>query len=395
MKSSLQDIYLGTLTSSSADSLAVQFTDRVLSFEIICGNTNIRKKILKIRPCLLTQIRSNVRINIYGRLFLANRRIFGTAQEVSFNPRAKPGVNSFSLKRIVDEELLTILRGELVPGGGDTFVRKISRYDDLWEEIRLNTPTPFQPHRSTLWDQPLASQRPPPIRSHCLSLLAQGSEIDVATPVQPPVGAERSSSNPSQLEPRLANISTANPTSTQRWAGWNPKAKEYPTQRWAGWNPTAKEYYPSSSLNASSRHVSPTDTLPTNTTPTTSPASQQGNHAPHSGPTNTRHVMQPAAVPAAVIWRASHPLQAPSFNSGHPILPQHAAATAVRGLSIASSAFEVWRANHPNAGPVREVLSQTVYGLQEQTLHQEELEFRKRVEKEEAAMRAGRVRPLY
>lgn len=64
-------------------------------------------------------------------------------------------------------------------------------------------------------------------------------------------------------------------------------------------------------------------------------------------------------------------------------------------MEIAASALCNWVANHPDAGPVREVLSQSVYGKQEQTRHQEELELRKRIEKEEAAMRVGRVRPLF
>lgn len=283
-------------------------------------------------------------------------------------------------KRIVDDELLAILRGELVPPEGDDFGRKISRYDDLWEEIRLNSPMPFQPRRSTFWDQPLASQRPSPIQSHSPSLLVQHSEIDKVTPVQPPVGAERLSSKPSQPEPWLANISKTNPTSTQRWAGWNP---------------TAKEYYPSSSLYAPSLGVSPAETLTTNNTPSSSPESQQGTDAPDPGPTNTRHDMKPAVVPTAMVSPVSCPLQAPSFRSVEPILPQHAVASAVKGMEIAASALARWVADHPNAGPLREVLSQSIYGKQDQTRHQEELELRKRVGKEEAAMRAGRVRPLF
>lgn len=266
--------------------------------------------------------------------------------------------------------------------------------------MRLNTPMPFEPRRSTFWDQPLASQRPSPTRSHSPSLPAQRSEIDRMTPVQSPVGAERSSSNPSQLEPWLAEISTANIStanistaniSTENISTATPTS----TQRWAGWNPKAKEYYPSSSLYAPSLGVSPAETLTTNNTPSSSPEPQQGTDAPHPGPTNTRHDMKPAAVPTAIISRASYPLQAPSFRSVHPILPQHAAASGVRGMEIAASALFKWVEKHPNAGPVREVLSQSIYGKQDQTRHQEELELRKRVDKEEAAMRARRVRPLF
>lgn len=276
--------------------------------------------------------------------------------------------------------MLAILRGELVPPGGDDFGRKISRYDDLWEEIRQNSPMPFQPRRSTFWDQPVASQRPSSIRPHSLSLLVQESEIDEVSPVQPPVGAERSSSKPSQLEPWLANIAEANPTSTQRWAGWNP---------------TAKEYYPSSSLYAPSLGVSPAETLTTNNTPSSSPESQQGTDAPHPGPTNTRHDMTPAVVPTAMVPPVSCPLQAPSFRSVYPILPQHAVASAAKAMEVAMSALQRWVMDHPNAGPVRQVLSQSIYGKYDQTRHQEELELRKRVGKEEAAMRARRIRPIF
>lgn len=276
--------------------------------------------------------------------------------------------------------MLAILRGELVPPGSDNFGRKVSRYNDLWEQTRRNSPMPFQPRRSTFWDQPLASQRPSPIRSPSPSLLAQHSEVDKVTPVQSPVGAERSSSKPSQLAPWLANISTANPTSTQRWAGWNP---------------TAKEYYPSSSLYAPSLGVSPTETLTTNNTPSSSPESQHGTDAPHPGPTNTRHDMKPAAVSTAMESPMSCPLQAPNFRSVHPISTQDAVASAIKGMENAASALARWVGKHPNAGPLREVLSQSIYGKQDQTRHQEELELRKRVGKEEAAMRAGRVRPLF
>lgn len=274
---------------------------------------------------------------------------------------------------------MAILRGKLVPPGGGHFGRKISRYDDLWEEMRRNSPMPFQPRRSTYWDHPLASQRPSPIRSHSPSLPAQHSKVDQVTPVQSPVGAERSSSKSSQQAPWLANTSTANPTSTQHRVRWNP---------------TAKEYYPSSSLYAPSLGVpyqSPAETPTTDNTPSSSPESQQGTDAPHPGPTNTCFDMMPAAVPTAPV---SRPFQAPSFRSVHQILPQHAVASAVKGLASAAYALSQWEEKHPYAGPLRGVLSQSIYGQQDQTRHQEELELRKRNDKEEAAMRARRTGPL-
>lgn len=279
--------------------------------------------------------------------------------------------------------MLAILRGKLVPPGGGNFGRKISKYVDLWEKTRRNPPKPLQPRRSTFWDQPLASERTSPIRSHCPSLPVQHSEVGKVTSVQSPVGAERSSSKPSQLAPWLANNSTANPTSTQHWARWNP---------------TAKEYYPSSSLYAMSLDVSyrsPAETLTTNNTPLSSPEFQQGTDAPHLGPINTRHDMRPAAAPTTMESPVSYPFQAPSFRSVHPILPQHAVASAAKGIESAASALARWEKNHPNMGPLREVLSQSIYGKQDQTRHQEELELRKRNGKEEAAMRGGRVRPLF
>lgn len=240
----------------------------------------------------------------------------------------KPGINFGSLKRIMDDELLAILRGQLVPPGGESFSRKISRYEDLWEETRLNSPMPFQPRRSTFWDHPLASQRP----SNSASLPAKHGEVVKVTPVQSPVGAERSSSKSSQLAPWLANTSTANSTSTQHWAGWNPEAKEY---------------YPSSSLYEPSLSVA---------------------------------YQSPAA---------------PSYGSVHPSLLQQAVASAAKGLASAASALKTWKKKTPNAGPLREVLSQSIYSKRDQTRHQEELELRKRKGKEEAAMRAGRAEPLF
>ena len=103
---------------------------------------------------------------------------------------------------------------------------------------------------------------------------------------------------------------------------------------------TAKEYYPSSSLYAPSLGVpyqSSAETLTTDDTPSSSPESQQGTDAPHPGPTDTRHVMKPAAVPTAMESPVSCPVQAPSFRSVHQILPQHAVASAVKGLACAAS----------------------------------------------------------
>ena len=316
----------------------------------------------------------------------------------------------------MDDKLFAILRGEHVSSGGDIFVRKISRYEDLWEEIRQNSPVPLGPSRSTFWDKWLESKQPSHI--HFPSLPAQRSKIDKVMPVQPPVGAERSSSKP-QPEPWLANISTAKPTSPQRWAGWNPMAKEYsskpqpepwlanistakPTspQRWAGWNPMAKEYYPSSSLYAPSLGASPAETLTTNNTPSSSPESQQGTHAP---------IMNPTAVPpTAVLPTAAHltaipptavlPTAVPMtsvFMSAYPISPEEAVESASRGVLNAATVLANWWSEHPDAGPVRQVASQSIYDQEQQTRHQEELELRKRIEKEEAAMRARWGRPFY
>lgn len=279
--------------------------------------------------------------------------------------------------------MFAILRGKLVPPGGGNFGRKISRYEDLWEEIRRNSPMPFQPRRSTFWDHPLTSQRPSPIRPYSPSLPAQQSEVDKLRPIQSPVGAERSSSKSPQLAPYPASTSTENPALTQHWVRWNP---------------TAKEYYPSPSLYAPSLGVlyqSSAETLMTDDTPSSSPESQQETDAPHPGPTDTRHVMKPAAVPTAMESPVSCPAQASSFRSVHQILPQHAVASAVKGLACAASALAKWEKKHPNAGPLREVLSQSIYGQQDQTLHQEELELRKRNGKEVAAMRAARAGPLF
>lgn len=159
----------------------------------------------------------------------------------------------------MDGELSAILRGKLVPPGASNFGRNTSRYEDLWEETGRKPPMPFQPRRSTFWDQSPASQRPSLIRSHSHSLPAQKRKVDKITPWQSPVGAERPSSKPSQLETWLANIPTAN-------SGF--------TQRSTRWNPMAKEYYPTSSLDAPSLLVpslSPAATLAGTTDDTTSP----------------------------------------------------------------------------------------------------------------------------
>lgn len=123
----------------------------------------------------------------------------------------------------MDEELSAILRGKLVPPGAGNIGREISRYEDLWEKASRK---PFQPRRSTFWDHPLASQRRSLIWSDSPSLPAQPSEFDETTPCQPPVGAERSSSRPSQLATWLANFPIANSTPTQGTRRWNPMAKE-------------------------------------------------------------------------------------------------------------------------------------------------------------------------
>lgn len=317
---------------------------------------------------------------------------------------------------------------------------------------------PFEPRRSTFWDQPLESQQPSPMRSNSPSLPAERSEIDKVMLVQPRVGAKRWSSKP-QPEPWLANIwtanltsstasptsSTANPTSStanSTSSTANPTsstANPTSSQRWAGWNPTAQEYYPSSSSYAPIRGASPTETLTTNKTPSSSPESHQGTDVPDPGPTNTGHdvnptavpptagpqtavpptavplpavplttvpptAVPPIAVPPTAVPPTAVPLTAVSltavpmtavFMSAYPILPQDAVESAIRGVSNAATVLSQWIKNHPDAGPVRQVASQAIYNQQDQTLHQEELELRKRVEKEEAAMRARRARPLY
>lgn len=327
----------------------------------------------------------------------------------------------------MDGELSAILRGKLVPPGAGNFGRKISRYEDLWEETGRKPPMPFQPRRSTFWDHPRASQRPSLIWSHSHSLPAQYRELDKMKPWQSPVGAERPSSKPSQLATWLANIPTANSVSSQRSTRWNPMAKEC---------------YPSSSLDAPSLLVpslSPAGTLAGTTDDTTSPPNssaeyhpspspepQQGNDESHPAPTHTRHNMRLAAVPAAMELPVPCPFQAPNLRSvptgprfpdyassslklaasyppvqlgpaqsyslpANPNLPQYPVASAMNGLTSAARALLKWRMKNPNAGPVRQVSSQLTFNIQEQTRHQEEFELRKRNEKEKAAMRAGRA----
>lgn len=162
----------------------------------------------------------------------------------------------------------------------------------------------------------------------------------------------------------------------------------------------AKEYYPSSSLYAPSLGAFPAETLTTNNTPSSSPESQQGTHAP---------VMKPTAVPPTVVpLTAVHPTavlptavpltavpMTSVFISDYPISPEQAVDSASRGVLNAATVLANWWSEHPNAGPVREVASQSIYDQAEQTRHQEELELRKRIEKEEAAMRARWGRPFY
>lgn len=272
----------------------------------------------------------------------------------------------------------------------------------------------FQPCRSAFWDHPLASRRP--IRPHFPSLPARHGEVDKMTPCHSPVGAVRPSSKPSQLEPWLASIPTANSTSSQRSARWNP---------------VAKGYYPLSSLDAPSLGVyslSPAEALAGTTDdtpspsdfsaeyyPSPSPEPQQGTDEPHPAPTHTRHDMRLAAVPTAMELPVPCPFKAPNSRS-FPTEP--------RFLDYASSSLQLAASYPPvqlgpaqshslpanpnlryewvgkccartpqmeNACPVQQVSSQSTLNIQEQTRHQGDLKLRKRNEKEAAAMRAGRA----
>ena len=447
----------------------------------------------------------------------------------------------------MDDELLAILRGKLVPPGGGNFARTISRYEDLWEEISPKLPTPFQPRRSTFWDYPLTSQRPSLMQSYSPSLPARYSEVDRVAPCQSPVGAERASTKPSQVAPWLANIMTAKSTSTQRWTRRNPMAKEYnissppespqetnkarpgpahtkwnliamgyhpssppesqqgtdnahpgpahtrldpmaresypssppesqqgtdkvqPGPTYTRWNPMAMEYHlspsPESRQRTNNAHPGPTHTswnpmamgyhrspspesqqgtdkanpCPTHTRwnpmamefrPSPSPESPQGTDGPHSGPTDARQDMRLAAVPSAMESPVSCPSQASSSWSvptkpsplnyansslqraasypraqlgpaqsyslpANSNLPQHKVASALNGMASAAHALLKWRRKNPNAGPPRQVLSQSKLSMQAQTLHQAFLELKKRNSKEEAAMRARRAGPSF
>lgn len=325
----------------------------------------------------------------------------------------------------MDGELSAILRGKLVPPGAGNFGRNISRYEDLWEETSRKPPMPFQPRRSTFWDPPLASQRPSLMRSDSPNLPAQDSEFDEMMPCQSPAGAERLSSKPSQLA---------------IWPADLPMPISAPTQYSRMWNPMVKENCAPSSLDAPRMGVpslSPARTLagatdeypsPSNSSAENypSPEPQQITYEPHSAPTHTRHDMRLAVVPTATELLAPCPFQAPNSRSvpteprfldyanstlqaavlyppvqlgpaqsysvlTSPNPPQQPVTSAMNGLASAARALLRWRIKNPNAGPVRQVSSQSTFSIQEQTRHQGGLEFRKRKEKEEVAMRAGRA----
>lgn len=152
--------------------------------------------------------------------------------------------------------------------------------------------------------------------------------------------------------------------------------------------------------------------------PSPSSEPQQKIYEPHPAPTHLRHDVRLAVVPIAMELQAPCQFQAPnsrliatelkfldpasyppvqpdttqsySFLT-NPALPQHPVTSGTYGLASTARALLKWRIKNPNAGPVRQVSSQSTFDIQEQTRHQGGLEFKKRIKKEEAAMRAGRT----